>query len=298
MILMVKKFLTLFIISSLLICAGCSNTNISTQIAATTLPVYEFTDLLCRGTDISVTQVVTESVSCLHDYTLKVSQMRTLESAKVTVISGAGLEAFLGDALDPSNTIIDASVGVPIITPEDISTHSHEHEHNHKHEHDPHIWLSPDNAIIMARNICNGLTTVFPQHASVFEKNLIALEEELEALKEYGTIKLSNLDCRDLITFHDGFTYFADAFDLHILKSIEEEAGSEAAASEIIEIVELINANRLPAIFTEQNSSASAAGIIHAETGVSIYALDMAMSGESYFNAMYHNIDTIKEALG
>jgi hypothetical protein len=41
-----------------------------------------------------------------------------------------------------------------------------------------------------------------------------------------------------------------------------------------------------------------AARIIAAETGVSLYALDMAMSGDSYFEAMYHNIDTIKEALG
>ena len=40
------------------------------------------------------------------------------------------------------------------------------------------------------------------------------------------------------------------------------------------------------------------AEMIAAETGCKLYALDMAMSGDSYFTAMYHNIDTIKEALG
>ena len=44
--------------------------------------------------------------------------------------------------------------------------------------------------------------------------------------------------------------------------------------------------------------SASAAGIIARETGCQVFTLDMAMAGDSYFDAMYHNIDTIKEALG
>ena len=63
-------------------------------------------------------------------------------------------------------------------------------------------------------------------------------------------------------------------------------------------MIELTRQHRLPAIFTETNGSTSAAGIIAAETGANVYALDMVMSGDSYFEAMYHNIDTLKEALG
>jgi ornithine carbamoyltransferase len=37
---------------------------------------------------------------------------------------------------------------------------------------------------------------------------------------------------------------------------------------------------------------------IAAETGATAFALDMAMAGDNYFDAMYHNIDTIREALG
>ena len=55
--------------------------------------------------------------------------------------------------------------------------------------------------------------------------------------------------------------------------------------------------HRLSAVFTEVNGSPSAASVICAETGARAFALDMAMSGDSYFDAMYHNIDTIKEAL-
>ena len=101
-----------------------------------------------------------------------------------------------------------------------------------------------------------------------------------------------------MVTFHDGFAYFADAFSLTILEAIEEESGSEASAKDLIHLIEEVEHHDLPAVFTEKNGSPSAAQVISRETGAGIYALDMAMSGESYFEAMYHNIDTIKEALG
>jgi ABC-type Zn uptake system ZnuABC Zn-binding protein ZnuA len=81
------------------------------------------------------------------------------------------------------------------------------------------------------------------------------------------------------------------------LKDIEEESGSEASARELKEMIGLVEANRLPAIFTEVSGSVSAADVIEAETGVNIYSLDMAMAGNDYFDAMYHNIDTVREAM-
>ena len=119
-----------------------------------------------------------------------------------------------------------------------------------------------------------------------------------DRLQEYGSSILADLQCRDLITFHDGFSYFAEAFDLSILEAVEEESGSETSARELIDLIEDIREHTLPAVFTEVSGSTSAAGVIARETGCSVYALDMAMSGDSYFEAMYHNIDTIKEALG
>ena len=101
-----------------------------------------------------------------------------------------------------------------------------------------------------------------------------------------------------MITFHDGFGYFAESFGLTILKAVEEESGSEASAKEIIELIHLINDYQLPVIFTEKNGSSACAEIISREAGVPVYSLDMAMSGDSYFDAMYHNINTLKEALG
>lgn len=292
------KLKSLLLILLLLCVIGTGCTPVPTaQIAATTLPVYEFTVRLCQGTDITVVRLVTENVSCLHDYSLNVSQVRAVESAEVVVLSGAGLEEFMEDVTDKAPLTIDASAGIEILGCEEAHHHDHRDDHHH-HDGDPHIWLSPANAKVMAGNICRGLAAQYPQYAAVFEANLSLLLKDLDALQAYGEKELAQLSCRELITFHDGFTYLAQAFELHIIEAVEEESGSEASARELIHLIELTREHRLPAIFTETNGSTSAATVIAAETGAALYSLDMAMSGDSYFEAMYHNIDTLKEALG
>lgn len=288
------KRILLIILIMLLLC-GCTPAQPPAQVAATTLPVYEFTCRLTEGTGITVTRLVTESVSCLHDYSLNVEQVKAVEASEIVVISGAGLEEFMHDILQDRNTI-DASAGIGIL--ECTHDHDHDHDHGHHHEVDSHIWLSPDNAKIMARNICAGLTAQYPEYAAIFEDNLSVLLADIEELEHYAHRQLGNLATRDLITFHDGFGYFADAFRLHILEAVEEESGSEASAQELKHLISIIREHDLPAVFTECNGSASAAEVIARETGAKLFALDMAMSGESWFEAMYHNIDTIKEAMG
>lgn len=292
-----KRILSLLLAALLLCLCGCSGRAETADIAATTLPVYDFTLALCRGTPLTVTQLVTEEVSCLHDYSLNVQQVKAAEAAEVIVLSGAGLEEFLEDLLT-GREIIDASHGIELLAPQEHDHGREEEDHSgHHHEADPHIWLDPANAQIMARNICRELTLRYPQWEAVFSANLEELIRQLEDLQRYGMETLENLSCREMITFHDGFAYFAHAFGLTILEAVEEESGSEASAKELIQLVEEVRYHRLPAIFTETNGSVSAADILCRETGVSSFCLDMAMSGDSYLDAMYANIDTIKEAL-
>ena len=292
-----KIILTAALAAALL--CGCAPKADYAPIAATTLPVWDFTSRLCQDTPLAVTRLVTEQVSCLHDYSLNVRQVKAAEAAQVVVISGAGLEDFLDDLLLDVPTI-DASQGISLLHSEEgheEEEHHHE-EDGHHHEEDPHIWLSPENAQVMAKNICEGLSRQYPDYEDTFRANLDELLSQLEALQSYGEKQLSGLQCRELIPFHDGFSYFAQAFHLTILESVEEESGSEASAKDLIHLTELVRTHDLPAIFTEVSGSDSAARVIARGTGCKVYALDMAMSGDSYFEAMYHNIDTIREALG
>lgn len=271
--------------------SGCTPAAAS-DIAATTAPVYQFVTALCDGTGLTVTRLITEKVSCLHDYSLNVRQVKAAEGAEVIVISGGGLEDFMADVLDGAN-IIDSSAGIALQECE-----GHDHDDHHHHEHDPHFWLSPACAKQMVSNICAGLSVRYPAHKAVFEANLQQLHLQLDQLQAYGDAQLEGLSRRELITFHDGFAYFAEAFDLTILEAIEEEAGAEASAQELKRLIGVVEDNNLPAIFTEINGSVSAANIIAIHTGAEIYDLDMGMGSLDYFGAMRRNIDTLKEALG
>ena len=292
-----KKYL-LILLTLVLLLGGCAPAE-QADIAATTLPVWQFTYRLTAGTDLTVTRLVTEEVSCLHDYTLTVRQMKAIEEADVVILSGAGLEEFLDDVLKSAGKVIDSSAGIELLS----GAHHHDHEAeveaeaHHEHEHDPHIWLSPAHAGAQARNICAGLSAEYPEYAAVFEKNLAALLTDLQTLENYGRQELAELSSREILTFHDGFAYLAHAFDIEIVEAIEEESGAEASAKELIHLIEEVRHHDIRAIFVESNGSGSAASIIAAETGAHLSTLSMAMSGDDYFAAMYANIDALKEAL-
>lgn len=287
-----KRFLAacLAVLIGLLCFCGCqAHEKAQPVIAATTWPVYQFTAAVCEGCDLEVVQIVTGQVSCLHDYTLTVRQMQAIEDADLIIMSGCDLEEFMEDALAGASCVIECCEGITLLDGE---------EHHGEIEPDPHIWMDPDNAAIMVRNIADRLTLQYPEYADLFAANAEAYCAQLTELKAYGTETLETLSCRELVTFHDGFAYFAKAFDLTILAALEEEDGAMASAATLEEIIGLVQTHQLPAIFTETFGSDSAATVICAETGAKCRTLSMAMSGEDYLTAIRRNIDTIKEALG
>jgi len=300
----------------LLCAAGCGGSasppqEDTLQILATTYPVYLFTTAVTEGVDgVEVSLLVKEEVSCLHDYTLTVNDMKAIEKADVIVLNGAGFESFMDDALSSSDaTVIDCSDGISLLP----ATGHHDHDHGHEAEqehYDPHIWLDPARAMQMMENIASGMSTAHPGGSQQYSDNLTHISEEygfalpgkLAALATGHSSLSSVCTTPYLITFHDGFQYFADAFDLTLLKAIEEEEGAEASAAEIKEIVALIKEYDIPAVFVEKNGSDSTAQAIARETGVAVHELDMLMSGDdaslqSYSDTMCTNLQTIAEAL-
>ena len=248
------------------------------MILATTYPMYYLTSRLTEGMeDVTVELMISDSVSCLHDYALTTEQMKKIERADLIVMNGGGLEDFMTSALS----------GVPeenIIVAKDYS--------------DPHYWLDPQTYQTMGNSIAVALGERYPEQNKVLTYNQRVLTTELAALQEELQGELSKLSCRELITFHDGFSWFAKAFDLTILASIEEEEGAEVSAAEIKKICDLIEEHHIPAIFVEKNGSTNAAEIIARETGVKIYTLNTMMDGQTdYFTAMEENIRAVKEAL-
>lgn len=276
-------------------------------IVTTTYPVYL---AVCSVTDgvegIAVERLDTGSTSCLHDYNLTVNDMKKLERADVIALNGAGLEEFLEDALATSDALtIDCSHGVELL--ENESHHHDEHDHSHDgHDHghfDPHYWMDPQNVKVMAENIADGLTELDGTNQQRYQTNLLNTLVLLEAwdsnLQDAFRGEWADpIEIPGLITFHDGFRYFCHAYDLPLLESIEEEAGSEASAKEIVEITALVKEHHIPVIFTEVNGSDATAKAITRETGCTVAQLSMVMDGPDgelshYLDAMLKNMAAV-----
>ncbi len=314
-----KRILALTLALALL--TGCGGTSTSAEdarlhILCTTYPVYLMTTALTQGVEgVEVEVLVNQQTSCLHDYTLTVQDMRAIDRADIIVMNGAGLEDFMEDALAQSDAnLIDCSEGVKLLPLSKDHHHSHE-EGDHGEEYDPHFWMDPRRAAGMLDHIADHLSQLDAAHERSYWANNVAAYDRLGGLRqdidvaEYqlytatGRLSLENLRSTHLVPFHDGFQYFADAFGLTVLKSIEEEEGAEASAKELEEIINLVKTHRIPAIFVEKNGSRRSVDVIARETGCKVYELDMMMSGEDqgiqpYIDGIQGNLAAILEGLG
>ena len=276
------------ILTLCLLLTGCGGASSETQgdtVVATTYPMYYLCRRLTDGMEgVNVEALITEEVSCLHDYTVTTTQMRLIDGADLVVMSGAGLEHFMESVLEtlPAEKLVDSSVGIQLIGD------------------DPHIWMDPERYAQQGDNIASALSEKYPDQKHIIESNAQILRQELLELKAKKTELLSALDQTNIITFHDGFTYFADAFGLTILAAIEEEEGAEPSAAEIREICDLIEKYELKTVYTEKNGATNAAGIIVEEFAatnrpVHMVTLSMVMSPTEggYLVEMQQNIDVI-----
>ena len=338
---MLKKLLPLVLALVLILTAcGPNSQEVSEDetftLVTTTYPVYLLAKEVTRDVEgVTVTCMINQGIGCLHDYTLSIHDMKILDRADLLALSGAGLEESMEDAIAAAGCPqIDCSAGVALLE----STHEHDHDHGeeaeeahehdhedeaepeedahhhedaaetdydaHDHEHDNHIWMDPLRAGQMIQNLAEGLAQADPANGETYRANAQAAAALLAEAHGEIFASLAALSCRDLITFHDGFAYFADTFNLTILRSIEEEAGSEASAHDVVELLEEIQIHALPAIFTEVNGGTATAEMIQRECGIPIYALDMMMSGptedvngvHTYLDRILQNAETLQEA--
>lgn len=264
-------------------CGAASSESRGDTVLATTYPMYY---LCCRLTDgmenVTVEALITEEVSCLHDYTITTTQMRLIDGADMVVLSGAGLEHFMESALASvsDDKLVDSSTGVELIGD------------------DPHIWMDPERYAQQGDNIAAALVEKYPEQKHIIESNAQILRQELLELKGRKTELLSSLDETNIITFHDGFLYFADAFGLTILAAIEEEEGAEPSAAEIRKICDLVEEYDLDTIYLEGTDVPNAAQIVKEEAAAKgrtlhhcYLSMIMTQREDGYIAQMNGNID-------
>ena len=297
-------FALLMMILTLLFSGCAAQTDGQKVIVTSFYPMYILTQNVAAGIDgVTVQNMAEQNVGCLHDYQLQTRDMVTLEGADALVINGGGMEQFMDKVLTlrADLPIIDASEGIDMFPSDEDHDHDAHGHDDHDELYNAHVWLDPNRAIQQVRNIADGLAEADPDHAAAYRQNAERYVAELTALDEELKAQLAPFAGAEIITFHEAFAYFADAYHLHVAGVIANEPGEEPSTRDIADTCDLVTELGIKTLFVEPQYPQKAAETIARETGASIYTLDPCVSGdgtkESYETIMRENAKVLTEAL-
>lgn len=293
----------------LTLCLPCAAEKANAQVVASFYPVYILAQNVLRDVPgVTVSCMTAPTTGCLHDYQLLASDMRALSAASALIINGAGMESFLDKiaAQFPDLQLIDSSQGVSLLAEDHDEDEAHAHDHNgreHTHgEYNAHIWLDPQNAVRMAENMCDGLSALFPDHAAQIAQNTADYTAQLRALDQTLRDGLSTLPRRQIVTFHEAFSYFANAYGLKIAAVVALEPEEPLSPQMVSRVITVIRGAGCPPLFAEPQYGAAALQVISRETGAPLYALDPLVTGDgamdAYQRVMLDNLAVLQRALG
>lgn len=222
-----------------------------------------------------------------HTYEPSHKQMNILSKADLFVKAGSGIEFELLwmkrlKALNKGMPVCDSSEGIHLI---DISDSEHEDEgdkdhHSHHHK-DPHIWLSPGNAVKMSQNILQAIIDIDPSSSEYYEKNSTILINNLLSLKKDIENKLENIKNRQFFIFHPAWGYFARDFDL--LQIPVEYSGKEPTPARMASLIKRARQENIKVIFSSPQFSKKNAEVIANEIDGDVVFID-PMAGDYLIN--------------
>jgi len=155
--------------------------------------------------------------------------------------------------------------------------HDHGHDHGHDHDHgvlDPHVWLSPDGAKVLAANTRDGLIRMDPANEATYRANAQALLREIDSVDADIRALLDGLPAagRSFMVFHPSWGYFAHQYGLTQIPI--EVAGREPSPKGLAEVIEQGRALGIRVIFVQPQFSGRSASVIAAEIGAKTAVLD------------------------
>ena len=246
------------------------------------------------GDKVGVTSLVGPD-SDVHVYTPTPHDAKEVGAARLLIVNGLGLEGWLPRLQQASGSkapIITATQG---ITPRKRGSDA-----------DPHAWQSVGNAKVYVRNIRDALVAADPADADVFKANAERYLAELDVLDREVRVEIEKIppERRNVISTHDAFGYFADAYGIAFIAPLGVSTETEPSARDVAEIIAQVRKARIPAVFLENFNDDRLVGRIAAETGAKIGGTlySDALSDEkgpvpTYIAMVRHNIRALTSAL-
>ena len=193
---------------------------------------------------------------------------------------------------------------------EDAREHGRGQEGEEDHGHgelDPHFWFDPLRVQQAVNSIAAQLSTTDPAGQAIYRDNAAAYNRELDELHAWITEQVSVLPegRRVLVTSHESFQYFARRYGFEVAGAIfPVSTETEPTAQDLAKLIEIIESEGVPAVFTEKSHSERLAQRVAEEGGATVVGgLHTGSLGEvggeagSYIDLMRFNTTIIVEAL-
>ncbi|NTV22493.1 MAG: zinc ABC transporter substrate-binding protein [Candidatus Yonathbacteria bacterium] len=285
-------------------------------VVTTLFPLYDMAREI-GGTYTETTLLLPPGMSP-HNYEPTPSDIMAITHADVFIYTGPFMEPWVADLLagiDTSHmTIVNASTHADIHHEDGEDEQAHEseeaheaEEHDHDHEAgDPHIWLSPHNAHVIANDIGTALVEALPSHSVDIANARDTYLAKLDAVFAAYETGLSSCDTRTIIYGgHYAFGYIAEAFDLHYVAAQGYSPDAEPSASALATLSDIVKKENATAIFTDALESPAIADTLARETGATVHMLnpagnigkDARDNGVSFITILETNLATLRAGL-
>jgi ABC-type Zn uptake system ZnuABC Zn-binding protein ZnuA len=134
----------------------------------------------------------------------------------------------------------------------------------------PHYWLDPRNGGVVARTIASALGKIDPAHAANFASRAEAFASQADEEEAKGTTALAALQGRNIITYHASWVYFAHAYGLSIVGTVEPVPGIPPTGKHLAELIDMIKGNRVGFLLQEPYFSDDAGEFLNREAQVKV----------------------------
>lgn len=251
-----------------------------------------------------------------HGFQPKPSDAAALTNAAVVIRNGLGFEGWLDRMIRSSGFKARMVTTTEGITPRIMEAHGHDHggagrRHNHsvgpRQVPDPHAWQDLGLAQHYIRNITGGLVTADPGGEALYRRNAEAFTARLAALDQWVRAEISKVPAarRKIVTSHDAFGYFGDAYGVRFLAPQGVSTEAEPSAAEVGRLIRQIKAESITALFMENMSNPATLQRIAQETGLRVRgrlfadALSAETGPAPTYEAMFrHNLSLMVPAMG
>ena len=259
------------------------------------------------GEAVTVTSI-SRGVQDPHYIEAKPSFIRQVSKADLLIYNGLELEVgwlplLLQGARNRKLTVgspglLDASVG---IAPLEVPTGELDRSMGDVHPFgNPHYLLDPRNGILVANTIADRLSELDPSHAEQYENNAQAFTKDLNEHIAAWEASLSYLRGARFIAYHKTWEYLADWLGFEILEYVEEKPGIPPGPRHITRVVEIVQANAIPAILVATYNPQAKANTIAKRSGAPVLALPAAVRADQLintysdlFDAIAHRLETV-----